>query len=82
MHHHFFANSIPVKRQPSDGEIIDLGGRRLEILHVPGHTPDAVALLDAENGLLFTGDTWYDASIPRLANLEGRVISRTAAAAE
>jgi len=46
-----------------DGEILDLGGRELEVLHVPGHTPDAVALLDAGNRLLFTGDSWYDASL-------------------
>jgi glyoxylase-like metal-dependent hydrolase (beta-lactamase superfamily II) len=32
-------------------------------LQVPGHTPDAVALLDADNRLLFTGDSWYDASL-------------------
>ena len=44
----------------ADGEEIDLGGRILEVLHVPGHTPDAVALLDRENALLFTGDTFYD----------------------
>tara|TARA_B110000438_G_scaffold228127_1_gene222636 strand:- start:184 stop:1179 length:996 start_codon:yes stop_codon:yes gene_type:complete len=44
----------------SDGQKIDLGGRILEVMHVPGHTPDAVALLDAKNGLLFTGDTFYD----------------------
>ncbi|MDX1509655.1 MAG: MBL fold metallo-hydrolase, partial [Woeseiaceae bacterium] len=43
--------------------IIDLGGRSLEVLHVPGHTPDALVLLDAQNRLLFTGDTWYDASL-------------------
>ena len=46
-----------------DGEILDLGGRRLEVLHVPGHAPDATALLDAENGLLFTGDTFYAAEL-------------------
>lgn len=46
-----------------DGDILDLGGRELEVLRVPGHTPDALALLDAENRLLFTGDTWYDASL-------------------
>lgn len=51
------------ERLIADGEIIDLGGRSLEVLHVPGHTPDALALLDAENRLLFTGDTWYDASL-------------------
>ena len=44
----------------SDGQEIDLGGRLLEVMHVPGHTPDAVALVDRENGLLFTGDTYYD----------------------
>lgn len=43
-----------------DGDVVDLGGRRLEILSVPGHTPDALALFDREAGLLFTGDTFYD----------------------
>ena len=47
----------------TDAEVIDLGGRSLEVIHVPGHTPDALVLHDAENGLLFTGDTWYDASL-------------------
>lgn len=72
-----------------DGEILDLGGRQLQVLLVPGHTPDATALLDTENGLLFTGDTYYDApiwlfagetnlsdyaqSIARLAEIEGKV---------
>lgn len=50
-------------RYIKDGEILDLGGRRLEILHVPGHAPDATALLDSENGLLFTGDTFYAAEL-------------------
>jgi len=46
-----------------DGFKIDLGGRTLEILSTPGHTPDAISLLDRENGLLFTGDTYYPAPI-------------------
>jgi glyoxylase-like metal-dependent hydrolase (beta-lactamase superfamily II) len=46
-----------------DGHQIDLGRRKLEVLHVPGHTPDAVALLDRERGLLFTGDTFYEGPI-------------------
>lgn len=46
-----------------DGEHIDLGGRMLEVLAIPGHTPDALALLDRANGLLFTGDTYYPATI-------------------
>jgi glyoxylase-like metal-dependent hydrolase (beta-lactamase superfamily II) len=42
-----------------DGDTIDLGGRTLKVIATPGHTPDAIALLDATNGLLFTGDTFY-----------------------
>jgi glyoxylase-like metal-dependent hydrolase (beta-lactamase superfamily II) len=47
----------------ADGHRVDLGGRVLEVLHVPGHTPDAVALLDRAAGLLFTGDTFYEGPI-------------------
>jgi glyoxylase-like metal-dependent hydrolase (beta-lactamase superfamily II) len=46
-----------------DGERVDLGGRSLEIIATPGHTPDAISLLDRANGLLFTGDTYYPAPI-------------------
>jgi glyoxylase-like metal-dependent hydrolase (beta-lactamase superfamily II) len=46
-----------------DGFKIKLGGRTVEVIATPGHTPDAIALLDRENGLLFTGDTFYPAPI-------------------
>jgi glyoxylase-like metal-dependent hydrolase (beta-lactamase superfamily II) len=46
-----------------DGERIDLGGRQLQVIFTPGHTPDALCLLDRENGLLFTGDTFYPGPI-------------------
>ena len=46
-----------------DGDRIDLGGRTLEVIATPGHTPDAISLLDRENALLFTGDTYYPATI-------------------
>jgi glyoxylase-like metal-dependent hydrolase (beta-lactamase superfamily II) len=46
-----------------DGFKINLGGRTMEILATPGHTPDAICLLDRANGLLFTGDTYYPAPI-------------------
>jgi len=47
----------------ADGERIELGGRAVEVLHIPGHAPDAAALLDPERGLLFTGDTFYEGPI-------------------
>jgi glyoxylase-like metal-dependent hydrolase (beta-lactamase superfamily II) len=46
-----------------DGGRFDLGGRTLEVIVTPGHTPDAISLIDRANGLLFTGDTYYPAPI-------------------
>jgi glyoxylase-like metal-dependent hydrolase (beta-lactamase superfamily II) len=46
-----------------DADKLDLGGRTIEVLSTPGHTPDAISLLDRANGLLFTGDTYYPAPI-------------------
>lgn len=46
-----------------DGARFDLGGRILEVIATPGHTPDAISLLDRTNGLLLTGDTYYPAPI-------------------
>jgi len=48
-----------IARFVKDGDVIDLGGRRLEVLQIPGHTPDSLALHDHKNKLLFTGDTFY-----------------------
>lgn len=41
------------------GSEIDLGGRRLTLLHTPGHSPDSVSLHDKANGLLFAADFVY-----------------------
>jgi len=46
-----------------DGDRFDLGGRVIEVIATPGHTPDAISLIDRANGLLFTGDTYYPAPI-------------------
>jgi glyoxylase-like metal-dependent hydrolase (beta-lactamase superfamily II) len=46
-----------------DGDHFDLGGRTLEVMATPGHTPDAISLIDRAHGLLFTGDTYYPAAI-------------------
>jgi len=46
-----------------EGSIIDLGGRKLEVLMTPGHAPDSLCLLDREGRLLFVGDTFYPAPL-------------------
>jgi glyoxylase-like metal-dependent hydrolase (beta-lactamase superfamily II) len=41
------------------GDTFELGGRTVEVIAAPGHTPDAIALHDRAAGLLWTGDTFY-----------------------
>jgi pimeloyl-ACP methyl ester carboxylesterase/glyoxylase-like metal-dependent hydrolase (beta-lactamase superfamily II) len=52
-----------ITAEVKDGDVIDLGGRELEILFIPGHTDDSVALLDRDAGLLWTGDSFYEGPI-------------------
>lgn len=40
-----------------DGDILDLGGRSLEVIETPAHTGGSICLLDKKNGYLFSGDT-------------------------
>jgi glyoxylase-like metal-dependent hydrolase (beta-lactamase superfamily II) len=42
-----------------DGDLLDLGDRMFEVLHVPGHTTGSIALWESGRGTLFTGDTMY-----------------------
>ncbi|MBP5489807.1 MAG: MBL fold metallo-hydrolase [Lachnospiraceae bacterium] len=50
---------IPVK----EGDIIDLGGRPLQIIDLPGHTPGSIAILDVNARVLIGGDSIQDGRI-------------------
>ena len=52
-----------VTRWLNDGAVVDLGNRKLEVFHTPGHSPDSICLLDRKARLLWTGDTYYPAPI-------------------
>lgn len=39
-----------------EGDSLDLGGRELKIIHLPGHTPGSIAILDVKNRVLISGD--------------------------
>lgn len=43
---------IPVQ----DGDELDLGNRKLKIIHLPGHTPGSIAVLDTASRVLISGD--------------------------
>jgi glyoxylase-like metal-dependent hydrolase (beta-lactamase superfamily II) len=38
---------------------IDLGNRKYEVVHLPGHTPGSAGLWDSRSGTLFSGDAVY-----------------------
>lgn len=47
----------------ADGDVIDLGGGTLRVIHTPGHSPGSLSLIDERNGLLFCADTVHDGHI-------------------
>lgn len=53
----------PLTQQLTDGDVIDLGDRAFEVVHLPGHTPGSAGLLDRAAGVLFTGDVLYDGEL-------------------
>ena len=50
-------------RPVQDGDVLDLGGRELEIIALPGHTPGSIAVLDKKSRVLISGDPVQDGSI-------------------
>jgi glyoxylase-like metal-dependent hydrolase (beta-lactamase superfamily II) len=44
---------------PTDPGTLDLGGRVLDVLAIPGHQTEHIAIYDRRTGLLFTGDSLY-----------------------
>ena len=47
----------------ADGQVLELGGRRIEVVLIPGHTPGSIALLDEDRRMLFPGDSVQDGDI-------------------
>jgi glyoxylase-like metal-dependent hydrolase (beta-lactamase superfamily II) len=50
----------PATRLLAEGEAVDLGDRRFEVLHLPGHSPGSIGLWEETTGILFAGDAVYD----------------------
>ena len=45
------------------GEIIDIGDRKIEILHTPGHSPGHICFWEQKRGYIFTGDLIYKGTL-------------------
>jgi glyoxylase-like metal-dependent hydrolase (beta-lactamase superfamily II) len=64
---------VPLAAAPTrlleDGDVVDLGDRHFEVLHLPGHSPGSIGLWEPRTGVLFSGDAIYDG--PLLDELPG-----------
>jgi glyoxylase-like metal-dependent hydrolase (beta-lactamase superfamily II) len=56
----YAVKAAPATRILDDGDMVDLGDRRFEVVHTPGHSPGGIALWEAATGILFSGDIVYD----------------------
>ena len=54
-----------------DGQILDIGEMKLEVISTPGHTPGGVCFYCAQSKDLFSGDTLFSGSIGRTDLLGG-----------
>ncbi len=55
--------STTITRTVEEGDVIDLGNKAFEVLHLPGHSPGSIGLWDASTGTLFSGDALYDGTL-------------------
>lgn len=56
----YAVKAAPATRLLEDGDVIDLGDRRVEVIHTAGHSPGGIALWEAATGVLISGDIIYD----------------------
>ena len=64
---------VPVDERVSDGDTVQVGGCRLEVIHLVGHTPGSIALLyDDPDGTphLFTGDSLFPGGVGKTWSAE------------
>ena len=64
-----FSSGFAVTEWWKPGDVIDIGDRRIEVVHIPGHSTDSIALVDRARGYAFVGDHLHGGTL--LANLPG-----------
>ena len=65
-----------------DGDVIDLGGRQIEVMHTPGHTAGSITFFDKEHGYGFSGDAFGSTNLLLFAGTFKTLINTTSRAAE
>jgi len=58
-------DSLKPDRWLEEGDTLEVGKLKFEVLHTPGHTPGSITLLERGESVLFTGDLLFAGSIGR-----------------
>lgn len=66
----FMHRPLPLELPPAgtylhDGDLIEVGSLRFEVIATPGHTPGGICFYDQTHGVLFSGDSLFKGSIGR-----------------
>lgn len=68
----YSVRACPHARTVAHGDIIDLGDKAFEVLHLPGHSSGSIGLYNRADRQFFSGDVVYDGEL--LDELEDSVI--------
>lgn len=63
------------KRYLTDGQVFDLGGRQIEVVFTPGHTPGSVTFIDKAAHYGFSGDAFGSGNLLVFTNLSTEAAS-------
>ena len=65
----FFGLDVQTPPEPTDflneGDTVTFGDLLFEVIHIPGHSPGGIVLLNREQQCIFTGDVLFQGSIGR-----------------
>lgn len=56
----YMVRAAPLTGFLDEGDVVDLGDRHFNVLHLPGHSPGSIGLWEEATGVLFSGDALYD----------------------
>lgn len=59
----FSIKPAPLTGFLDEGDVLDLGDRAFQVLHLPGHAPGSIALYEKASRTLYGGDVIYDGQL-------------------